>query len=351
MTTTLLASRRTRPSAVRRPVPGVREYPIAEPAGLSAWRLAAGERTAAADVTPAQALVVLAGVRAGADRPSVESAAGLGSDQVMDVVAGVGSRIGQANKVGPRAASCLSTSRGARAGLGPGVHEHDGALVVVLAAGWGRTRKEPRDVSRSYAAIALSDPAGDDAAVRKWSATTTDDAEVTYQHLAHLYAVAAGAFPTLDGITADVNVQKAYLRGFDALVAAVRGGHQHLAVVLHPHSSASEVLEAVRGCFWLLGAFARPVARYAAAAAQGNVDAARPLAGALAQLRTAVERTPRRFFPSSIADLSRTQFRVICSQLGYPVPLDDDGTSDGTGERALIAALANARREQLALAV
>lgn len=326
------------------------EAPVmAEPEGLRAWRQTAA--SAQGDqITAEQAMTVLSRTRAGAARADVAAAARLDVVQVLDVVAGVGGRIGQANKTGPRAANCLSTSRGARLGLTPGVHVLDDDVVVVLAAGWGRTRKEPRDVSRSYAAVVLSDPAMDRHSVERWLSNTTATAEVTYQHLAHLYGVATGAFATLEGISADPQVQAAYLEGYSTLAGAIRRARHQLRVVLNPTSTPEQVFDAARGSFWLLGSFARPIAAAARACEQGHPQAPAALRTAVSRLRTAVDRSPRAFFPAGLGSLSRSQFRAICAQAGHPVPMDDDGTGDGTGERALLAALASARREQLSLA-
>lgn len=342
MPTALLQSRAAVTTTT--PRPRVRTYPLQEPAGLSTWRQEAALRVVTPPVAPLAARRVLASVRAGLPIAATQAVSGLGRDAVMDVVAGVGSRLGQANKAGPRAQACMSFSRGARRGLEPGVHVLDGETFVVMGDGWARTRKDPRDVSRSFAAAALADERGDSAAIEKWLARTTDEVQPTYQHLAHLFAVANGTFATLEGITTDPQVQGAYLRAFDLLTRAVRAAHQNLAIVLDPSSNPAQVYRATRECFWLLDGFARPVAsRSAAAAADANTDTLRALRASVERLRTAVERTPRRFFPASLAGLTQSQFRAICAQAGLGVPADDDGARDGTGEHALLAALRTRR--------
>lgn len=336
----------SRPST--RPRVQIRPYPIAEPAGLAPWRAAAAEFAETVRTDPSDAMAVMAAVRAQEPMESVLARLPLTRTQVLDVVAGVGARIGQANKSGPRAARCLSFNRGARSGLTPGAHLVDGELIVVVAEGWSRSRKEPRDVARSYAAIVLSDPAGDAEAVDRWLVTMSAQSQVTYQHLAHLYAVARGTFATLAGISTNPLVQDAYVRGFDSLVAAIRNAHAHMSVVLDPGSSPAAVLAAVRESFWLLGGFARSIGKAATAAAAGHPAGEPVMRREVSRLRSAVERNPRVFLPRSLADLSQAQFRAVCARQGMPVPADDDGAREGSGEAALLAALQLRRQKLLA---
>lgn len=353
MSTTLLApaaratSHPSPPSSRRA---RVRPYPIAEPAGLSAWRDARAQRAEVAPVSTAVAMEVLTCVRAGASMEQAQQLTGLDRTRILDVVAGVGSKLGQTNKTGPRARECWSFGRGVRAGIGPGVHTSQGLLWVVMGDGWAHTRKLPRDIGRSYAAAALADPQTWTAAVERWLRDTSASSEVTYQHLAHLYAVATGTFASLEGISTDAEVHDAYLRAFDLLVGSVRSAHQDLAVILDPSSSPATIHAAVRRSFWLLGRHARPLAALSRTAAQGDQAGARSLHLAVAALRAGVERSPRLFFPASLADLTLSQFRAICAVAGLPVPTDDEGARDGAGEHGLLAALRE-RRSQLAEAL
>lgn len=331
-------ARSAAPARTGRPRP--RTYPFAEPAGLAAWRAEAKCRPAPEMVDAVTARMVLHAVRAGLPLEQTLELTGLQRQSVMDVLTGVGSRLGQANKVGPRADACLSFDRGARQGLEPGLHAAGGKVVVVMGEGWARTRLEPRDVSRSYAATVLSESAQAAAVVDRWVARTSGQMPLTYQHLAHLYAVANGTFATLEGITSDPQVQDAYLRGFDLLTGAVRAAHQSLVAILNPATPPQRVLQEVQSSFWLLGSFARPLAALAGGAATNASDEqVRALRALAAQLRVAVERAPRAFFPTTLADLTQAQFRAICALEGYPLPDDDSGTQEGTGEHALLAAL------------
>lgn len=339
--TLLLAETHARPLARPRTTPRtVRRYPIAEPKGLAAWRLAALDRPAHKAISTAEALLVLECVRRGESLLRTMNIAGVDRSAAFDIVAGVGGRLGQANKSGPRARACVSFPRGARRGLGAGVHEEPDGLVIVMGEGWARTRKEPRDIARSYAAAALADLETGASATARWLANTAENAPITYEHLSHLYGVARGTFATLEGVTTDPRVQDAYLRAFDLLVGSIRQAHQGLRTILDPASTQQEIYAGARSAFWLLGAYAKPIAiRAAAATRHDEPHVSGDLRFVLSQLRDAVQRSPRRFFPGSLGDLSHAQFRAICAHLGFPVPEDDDGARDGTGEKALLAAL------------
>lgn len=316
-------------------------WQLRTPAGLDDWR-AAQQLDADRAPTREQALAVLAGVRAHLERDEVARAADVPTSVAMDVVAGAGARAGQANKRGPRAAACLSFARGQASGMVPGVHEAPEGLVVVLADGWARTRLEARDVSRSYAAAVLASPEAVDAAVDRWLASVTGTGDVTYQHLAHLYSVARGTFATMTGVTADIRVQATYVAAFDMLEAAIRRACLHLRTLLAPGTEPASVAEAAAGCRWLLGRVADTVVELASAAAEGRGDTV-PLDRALQRLRA--EHAQRGLVPWSLENLSRTQFRALVTILGFPVPDDDEGTHEGTGDRALAMALARAARE------
>jgi hypothetical protein len=322
------------------PAVRTRRWQLTPPDGLAAWRADRPPISVPRDRD--QVMAVLAGVRQSLPRQVVAERAGVSETLAMDVVAGAGARAGQANKRGPRASVCMSAARGARHGLEPGLHDTPDGLVVVLADGWARTRTEPRDVSRSYAATVLASPDELEAAVDRYLDAACGTGRVTYQHLAHLYSVSRGTFATLTGITTDPLVQEVYVTAFDMLEQAIRATAVRLRALLDPCAGPADVAAAAPGCRWLLGRDADVIADLAAAVAGGRTGGER-LARHLQALREA-QRT-RGLIPWSLGSLTRTQFRALATELGYPVPEDDEGTHDGTGEHALRAALARIAAE------
>lgn len=349
MATATLTRTTTRTRPVPNPAGGVpraprvglaRPQPVSAPAGLEDWR----ERVAAlpdqAAPSSEQIAAVLAGVRQHTPLAELSSRTGLDVDAVLDVVVGVGSRLSQANKTGPKAGRCLTLRSAGRAGLdGPGVHQVDGELVVVLAAGWERTAPHGRDVARAYGAVSVTTCEGDARATERWLATLETSVELTYHHFAHLYAVAAGTMPTFTGLTDDPAVQRAYVEAFEIVTARVSQASAAVSRLCTGNPTPARVLELLRSCFWMV-----PQTRHLAAAARAAQDG-RPVGAAnlsrgLASLRSDVARRPSLYYPRHLGDIPAACYRVLVAQLGYRHDDVTDQVRVETDLSGLVAALA-----------
>lgn len=295
----------------------VRPVRIAAPDGLDAWRAELSEQTRPVPPTTAQVVKVIAGVRAGTALPSLARKVRLSQARVLDIVVGVGSRMSQANKTGPKADRTMSLEEARQVGIDEdGLAGLNGELVVVLGPGWDRNAAHGRDIGRAFAAVVMADPAGDDRPVERWLATQSSEQAVTYGHYAHLYAVATGKMRTFTGLTDDRDVREAYLRAFDDLADAVAAASAAVTGLCHPSVTPQRTLELLRACYWMVPD-ARTLAGLAKAGAAGDPVAAGRLRVALGNLRSVLTRRPTLFFPRDLSDLTARQFYAILAERGH----------------------------------
>jgi hypothetical protein len=302
---------------------------IREPDGLERWRAAVAASPRRARPTVAQCRAVLAVIRSNGSLGDAAEASGLDVGSLLDVVIGVGTRLSQGAvgscPVVAKAFAC--TGPAARSLGGPGLYPGPGStVIVILGSGWDRGATHLRSVNRAYASVAVSDGGRDDWAIDRWRSTTDVEQVLTYGHFAHLYAVATGVMATLTGISEDREVQAAYVRAFDMMADTVAASGAAVTRLCQSRTPA-EVLQSLPACFWSLERAAGVLHRCAGAAASGDLEAAVKLSQLVAGVRSGVTRTPARFFPRSLADLTHAQFRAITAVLGHRVQDSVEGTA------------------------
>lgn len=324
-------SRAAHPSSAR----PVRAARVAEPAGLAEWRLNLHENPPSAPPTASAIRAVLAGVREGASLAETAQRARLSQARTLDVVVGVGSRISQMNKYGPRAAVTASLGEAAEYGITEaGVYlDADSELVVVLADGWGAEESHGRQVGRSYAAVLLAFESDtyldDDRPMTRWVASLSSEVEVGYGHYAHLRSVASGQLVTFAGLSSDPDVQNAYLTAFDRVAAWIGEASAAVTRLCRSDMPAGDVDSLLRVCFWMVPD-ARAIKRAADAALAGHPAGAGQLRLQLSALRAQVARQPALFFPRTLADLTTRQYRAVLALHGFhPADIADAARPDG----------------------
>lgn len=333
------------PRVFSRPAPGramrrpVSRFRLLEPAGLPEMRAKVAE--ARADlVSEEQVRRVLELVRTGTPLPQVAATVDLAEGRVLDVVAGVGSRISQANKTGPKVSEVVYAVSGRQR---PSARRK---LVAVIPPGFEPAAGHGRDVTRSLAALLIADPAGDERPIGRWLADQSTILPVQYTHLVHWHFLAQRGTHTLADPLFCLDVQDVFVRAFDLLAAEFAGAVGAIGRILNQRLSPAELAKAADTARWLAPEVDR-LAAAATAAAGGDAAAAARVPALLTHLHRIAEARPARYTPRSLGDISREQLRLIAARHGMSaadIP-DATRTSRNINEYSQSVAAARAKVE------
>jgi len=237
--------------------------------------------------------------------------------------------------VDPSAARTLVGSIGARITQMRCSKGSKRTVCGVIGPGWGPAGKGSPDIRRAYSALTTATTHDVGRAAARWTRSQSVGVDVRYYHYSHLYAVATGALPALDGLTRDRHVQRTYLAAWSRIQGAVDGALDAIATLGGPHPlDVEQVRSALAAGFWLLD----NAPAFTAALRGGGKYAGSPQLRSLRrQLGAALSANPHAFAPGSLGDLGRTQWRALLFSLGVGTPEAD--TSVKTGREDLGAVL------------
>lgn len=313
-----------------------RPFRLAEPTELAMMR----ERVAAARtdrIGREQVVRVLESVRAGQSLADVATGTHLTEARVLDVVAGIGSRLSQINKRGPKAEAIVYASDGAPLPM------TQSRLVAVIPSGFEPSAPHGRNVTRALAAVLVADPASAERPIDRFlTATQPTCLPVEYTHLVHWHFLAQRGPHSLDSEPFDVDVTDAFIRAWDLLAAEIVAAVGALARLVISRLTVAELATAADTARWLAPDIAL-MAETATAVEAGDTTAAARLPRMLVNLRRSVASAPARFTPRSLADLTRDQLRLIAARHGMGPADIADGSQPNHGLEAFARAMAAAR--------
>jgi hypothetical protein len=202
------------------------DYP--DPPVLDRLRLASAATRSV--ITQAQAAAVVAGVLAGTDRDTICTATGLDPDQVLDVVASLGTRM-RHSRPGPDfdLVKAAETTR-AKSFTAPG-----GGLTVVIPPGFERAGSgRRRDVTQALGSLVASNPTADE--ISDWVARQRPAASTVLEYTVLTTVHTFARFGRLDEID-EINRDAPELAGtlvdaVDLLLGGIRKGLSGFAAIV-----------------------------------------------------------------------------------------------------------------------
>jgi len=206
----------------------------------------------------------------------------------------------------------------------------------VIGAGWGPAGKGSPDIRRAYSALTSASARDVERAAARWVRYQRVGSRAGYYHYAHLYAVATGALPALDGLTRDRHVQGAYLQAWSRIQGAVDGALDAIATLGGPHPlDVEQARTALADGFWLLD---NAPAFTAALRGGGKYAGSAQLRSLRRELGAALGGDPDAFAPGSLGELGRTQWRALLFSLRVGAPEADTAVKTGREDLGVVLA-------------
>lgn len=273
----------------------------------------------------------------------VAKGTGITGEQVCDVVASLGTFLGQSSR--QSAGRALAHNKRTPASVGE-LHERLGSTLhrkedpaqgilfpvhtkdqIVLPLGWERNATG-RELDRAVANIVVADP--DDATLRRWMLRQWGNAAVTvtFELVASLWTLARlGRIHEIEGLATigagNPSLARALADAWDILEVSRSEAVAAVTRLCQTGRSADAVRSDVARARWLAESHLRRVERTAERSATDEPGTAELLDNEVLAFAAQVAADPDRLIPSRVAQLNVGQVRRLCEGLG----LDPDGDS------------------------